>query len=205
MRYLRIFGENRISVLKEGQVKIKRRHVILPSLILIFLGLALSINSNLNEISANSNGNLREAAPDSDSWMYEIIEPDSSIDPNNIYTFECEIRVKRPEALTTVCADFGWAVWDLKWGKWDALGGYGEGIYRVNDCEPSCAEGTITATQVDVVLTDLTFDGTRYYFNTAKIRFKDKSYDEDVYEFVWDIASFYRESPDMRSPNIYED
>ena len=140
-----------------------------------------------------------------DSWMYEIIEPDSSIDPNNIYTFECEIRVKRPEALTTVCADFGWAVWDLKWGKWDALGGYGEGIYRVNDCEPSCAEGTITATPADVVLTDLTFDGTRYYFNTAKIRFKDKSYDEDVYEFVWDIASFYRESPDMRSPKIYED
>lgn len=175
----------------------------LPALAALII-FALYLNSSAPSPDQPVQREKQEANP-ADSWMYEIIEPDSSIDPNNIYTFECEIRVKRPEALTTVCADFGWAVWDLKWGKWDAFGGYGEGIYRVNDCEPSCAEGTITATPADVVLTDLTFDGTRYYFNTAKIRFKDKSYDEDVYEFVWDIASFYRESPDMRSPKIYED
>ena len=140
-----------------------------------------------------------------DEWMYQLVEPSSDIDPDLIYSFECEIRTKRPENLTTVCADFGWAVWDIKWGKWDAFGGYGEGTYSINDCEPSCAEGTRSERPATVLLTDLTFDGTRYYFNTAKIRYKGVEYPKDEYEFVWDIASFYREVPDMRSENIYED
>jgi hypothetical protein len=140
-----------------------------------------------------------------DAWMYKIVEPNSDIDPQNIYSFACEIRTKRPETLTTVCADFGSALWEIKWGKWDAFGGRGEGIYRENDCEPSCAEGTISSRPATVLLNDLTFDGTRYFFNTAKIRFKDVDYAKDEYEFIWDIASFYREVPDMRSENIYED
>ena len=140
-----------------------------------------------------------------DSWMYKKVEPNESINPKDIYAFECELRTKRPETLTTVCADYGWAVWDIKWGKWDAFGGYGEGIYRENDCEPNCAEGKISSRPATVLLTDLTFDGRRYFFNTAKIRFKEIDYAKDDFEFVWDIASFYREVPEMRSDNIYED
>ena len=86
----------------------------------------------------------------------------------------------------------------------DAFGGRGEGIYRENDCEPNCAEGTISSRPATVLLSDLTFDGTRYFFNTAKVRFKDVDYVRDEYEFIWDIASFYREVPEMRSKNIYE-
>lgn len=140
-----------------------------------------------------------------DAWMYEVIAPSEDIDPDSIYAFECELRTKRPEALTTVCADFGMALWDIKWGKWDAFGGYGEGTYSENDCEPSCVEGTISKRPATVFLTDLTYDGVRYYFNTAKIRLKGVKYSSNQYEFVWDIASFYREVPDMRSENIYED
>ena len=139
-----------------------------------------------------------------DAWMYKIVEPSSDIVPQNIYSFECELRTKRPETLTTVCADFGSALWEIKWSNWDAFGGRGEGIYRENDCEPSCAEGTISSRPATVLLSDLTFDGTRYFFNTAKVRFKDAEYAKDEYEFVWDIASFYREVPDMRSPRVLD-
>ena len=154
--------------------------------------------------AVEQNGATQEIDP-KDAWMYEIIEPSESIDPKKIYAFECELRTKRPATLTTVCADFGWAVWDIKWRKWDAFGGYGEGTYRENDCNPNCAEGTISSRPVTVKLSDLTFDGSRYYFNTASVRFKGVDYAKDEYEFLWDIASFYREVPDMRSDNIYED
>jgi hypothetical protein len=140
-----------------------------------------------------------------ESWMYEFIKPSASITPASIYAFECELRTKKPKALTTVCADFGQAVWEIKWNKWDAFGGQGFGIYRENDCNPSCAEGTITSRAADVLLSSLTFDGTRYYFNTANVRFKGEKYRQGQYEFVWDIASFYREVPEMRSEKIYED
>lgn len=157
-----------------------------------------------SDYEAVENLGSEEVIDPQDAWMYEIVEPTKEIDPQNIYSFECELRTKRPKTLTTVCADFGWAVWDIRWGKWDAFGGYGEGIYRENDCEPSCAEGTISSQPATVILSDLTFDGTRYFFNTAKVRFKDVDYVRDEYEFVWDIASFYREVPDMRSPRILE-
>ena len=138
-----------------------------------------------------------------DAWMYKFVEPSKGIKPKNIFAFECELRTKRPETLTTVCADFGKALWEIKWGKWNAFGGHGEGIYRENDCDPSCAEGTIRSRSAEVLLTDLTFDGVHYYFNTAKLKFKDKKYKEGEFEFVWDIASFYREVPGMRSDKIY--
>jgi hypothetical protein len=156
------------------------------------------------DYEAVEDGGADEEIDPRDAWMYKIVEPSNDIDSENIYSFECELRTKRPETLTTVCADFGWAVWDIKWGKWDAFGGYGEGIYRENDCEPSCAEGTISSRPATVKLSDLTFDGTRYFFNTANVRFKGVNYEKDAYEFVWDIASFYREVPDMRSPRVLD-
>lgn len=178
----------------------KARYLLVGILVTAIAGASISFLG-----SDKTQDSQSQVESKSDDWMYEFVEPNNSIDPQKIYTFQCEIRIDRPEALTTVCADFGFGVWDLKWGKWDAFGGYGEGIYRENDCNPNCAEGTISETPAQVVLTDLTFDGFRYFFNTAKVRFNDKEYLEDEYEFVWDIASFYREVPDMRSEKIYED
>lgn len=191
--------------------KLKARHFF-PGLATMIAVVAFLVVNQQDEVrigtadyEAVEEGSSEHEIDPQDAWMYKIVEPSSDIDPQNIYSFECELRTKRPENLTTVCADFGWAVWDIKWGKWDAFGGRGEGIYRENDCEPNCAEGTISSKPATVLLSDLTFDGTRYFFNTAKVRFKDVDYVKGEYEFIWDIASFYREVPDMRSENIYED
>ena len=191
--------------------KLKARYFFLGLATLIAVAAFLVVNQQdevrigTADYEAVEEGAAEQEIDPQDAWMHKIIEPSSDIDPQNIYSFECELRTKRPETLTTVCADFGSALWEIKWVKWDAFGGRGEGIYRENDCEPSCAEGTISSRPATVLLSDLTFDGTRYFFNTAKVRFKDVDYLRDEYEFIWDIASFYREVPDMRSENIYED
>ena len=191
--------------------KLKAKHFFPGLAVLIAVAAFLVVNQQdevrigTADYEAVEEGASEQEIDPQDAWMYTIVESSSDIDPQNIYSFACEIRTKRPETLTTVCADFGSALWEIKWGKWDAFGGRGEGNYRENDCEPSCAEGTISSRPATVLLNDLTFDGTRYFFNTAKIRFKDVDYAKDEYEFIWDIASFYREVPDMRSENIYED
>jgi hypothetical protein len=190
--------------------KLKARYLF-PGLAAMIAVVAFLVVNQRDEVrigtadyEAVENGSSEQEIDPQDAWMYKFIEPNSDIDPQNIYSFECELRTERPETLTTFCGDFGSAVWDIKWRKWDAFGGRGEGIYRENDCEPSCAEGTISSRPATVLLSDLTFDGTRYFFNTARVRFKNVDYVRDEYEFIWDIASFYREVPDMRSPRVLE-
>jgi hypothetical protein len=141
-----------------------------------------------------------EEVDPADAWMYDFVEPTSEIRSNQIYSFQCELMTKRPEAFTTACADFGRAVWDLKWTRWDAFGAEATGVYRENDCDPSCAEGSFTTRDVTVSMMDLTQKGEFYFFNTARIRYADVEYPVDEYEFVWDVADFYREDPNMRSP-----
>lgn len=58
------------------------------------------------------------------------------------------------------------AVTGITWSQWDSAEAVGYGYQRHNDCEPDCAEGTMTYSPVEIVLGGVTgnssADGGRY-------------------------------------------
>ena len=59
----------------------------------------------------------------------------------------------------------------MAWSSWGKRVARGEGTYRVNDCVPSCADGTITPTPASVVLTGRQKCGKRFVFRRVKVFF----------------------------------
>ena len=59
----------------------------------------------------------------------------------------------------------------MSWSKWGKKLAQGTGSYRVNDCLPSCAEGTITPTPANVVLTGRERCGRIFVFSRMKVYF----------------------------------
>ena len=133
---------------------------------------------------------VEENVPES-SWMTTFISPPAGVTSDQVYTFECELISQKPETLTTNCADFGEMVYDIKWSKWEIDGAIGEGIYSINECEPSCAEGTRSEKPVSVRLSGVTFDGEKYFLNTLVILMPGEDSDP-AYEISWELADFYR-------------
>ena len=170
---------------------------------------------------------LDEAVPESTyveerdypEWMDELIEPPADVDPKLVYTFVCELPTRDPDVFTTACADFGEMVHEITWDEWSVRGASGRGVYSVNDCEPSCAEGTRHETPVRVWLEDVTTDGKYYYLNTLKFvpeeafegsqAYRENSnfnlyvevvVDGVAYEgAVWDVVRDWKMNPHMRS------
>ena len=152
--------------------------------------------------------------------MLDYIDPPPGVDSEDVYVFDCETVDRKPESLTNSCADFGVAVWKIKWSRWSANTAEGSGIFRANNCEPSCAEGSFFEIPVNVYMSDLTTDGKSYFLNTATIIPKNREYldgassttksfnqyfvvtttvqGKEVQAAKWDIASFYREMPALR-------
>jgi hypothetical protein len=68
------------------------------------------------------------------------------------YAVDCyELRV-RPESITLTCADAGIFMDHLQWRRWGSTKAVGVGNYHENDCEPSCAYGTVREWKVTVTL-----------------------------------------------------
>ena len=118
-----------------------------------------------SEENRNSSNTLR--------WMDEFVEVPEDLDSENVYTFVCESTAKKPERVTTTCADFGEEVLDINWTEWGASGAKGIGIYSVNNCVPDCADGTRVTTPVYLWLNGTTTDGKNYYLNDLFIVPKD--------------------------------
>ena len=152
-------------------------------------------------------------------WMDQIVDPPAGVKPSDVYTFSCELVLRKPTAFSTTCADFGVAIFEIKWSMWSAEGARGNGVYSVNDCNPSCAEGTRHEVPVYLWLLDATTDGKNYFLNTLRI------VPREVYEgkvdeirssymnlggsvFVegkkftgtqWDVSHDWKEFPQLRS------
>lgn len=153
------------------------------------------------------------------AWMDEIIEKPAEVDPKQVYTFLCELPLRRPDVFTTACADFGEMVYEIKWDEWNVQGASGRGIYSVNDCDPDCATGKRHEVPVRVWLEDATSDGKNYFLNTLKIvpveafegtqayrqnrhfnLYTEVTLDGVVYEgAVWDVVRDWKMNPQMRS------
>lgn len=74
---------------------------------------------------------------------------------DQVWTYNCEMPVQRPEEILLTSADGGWMLNTITWSKWGIGGAEGMGIFREKLCEPSCAEGEIAEEKVMVRLSNL--------------------------------------------------
>ena len=72
-----------------------------------------------------------------------------------VFTWDCEYPEQKPEAITLTCGDGGQYIDEITWDVWGASGAQGTGVYHVNDCDPSCAEGNFLSAPVTIELSDL--------------------------------------------------
>ena len=70
----------------------------------------------------------------------------------HVYVYNCGIVDYKPQSMTPYCADAGAGVGNLEWNTWGANGATGTGLYGVNMCVPTCADGKWQFTDVDVKL-----------------------------------------------------
>lgn len=172
-----------INTLRNGNERAKAKYFFSGVLVGIFLMVATAFaidpylqvdytettnqEFGLNEDYEEFNKN------DYPAWMDQIVDPPAGIKPSDVYTFSCELVLRKPTAFSTTCADFGVAIFEVKWSMWSAEGARGRGIYSVNDCNPSCAEGTRHEIPVYLWLKNASTDGKFYFLNTLQIVPKD--------------------------------
>ncbi len=115
------------------------------------------------------------------------------VSPSQVYTWDCEIPVQKPDAITFTCADGNMFVEEIDWSRWGSKQATGTGRYSTNTCDPNCAEGTFISAPVNITLSNLTEFKKKYYLRTLEIQSKDgknlpkmqsSSYEWDVMEFV---------------------
>ena len=103
------------------------------------------------------------------------------INPENVFTAECGYIDQKPEAVTLTCADGGISVQDIKWDKWRASGASGTGVHTVNQCDPDCVTGKWIEAPVEVRLSRLMTDGSKFYLTS----FSAYSLDGKVLDMGW--------------------
>lgn len=157
---------------------------------IFIVGMIFAIQSLQSQNINNSNN--------TDVWLTNYIEPSKEVSPDLVYTFLCELITQKPETLTNTCADFGESVYMIKWKTWGVKGATGTGTYAINQCEPNCAQGKTREVPVKLRLDRVTSDGKRYLLNFLTI-ISDNATEPDGVYAIWDLSSFYREVPDMRS------
>lgn len=70
----------------------------------------------------------------------------------HVYVYNCGIIDYKPTSMTPYCADSGAGVGNLEWDSWGARGATGTGLYGVNLCIPTCAQGKWKFADVNVAL-----------------------------------------------------
>lgn len=172
----------------------------------------------IEDFGPHDDGGFDEESADYPTWMDKFVDPPAGVEPKDVYTFSCELVLRKPDIFTTACADFGVSIFDIQWSTWSAEGAKGTGVYSVNDCEPDCADGTRHEVPVYLWLSDASTDGRNYYLNT--LRFVPKDVYEGRVDFVkgdhiqlsnsvvvegkkltgaeWDVSDDWKSFPNMR-------
>jgi hypothetical protein len=78
---------------------------------------------------------------------------------------ECGKSAEEPREIVLACADFGIVARDLKWNDWGDAVTDATGTAAINDCFPSCAEGSVDDYPIRVILSAIQTcaDGQRRY------------------------------------------
>ena len=162
------------------------KNFVIPFFLLVVLS---GCNNSVDSTSAEQEVTTTNSANSSLEFT-EVADP-ASISPDEVFTFVCELVEQKPELVSTTCADLGEGVFDISWDTWSASGASGTGTYSVNDCEPSCADGTRLAAQVTVSLDRLVTDGERYYLVDFSYQGNEDFPAGYPKQATWDLAQFY--------------
>jgi hypothetical protein len=69
-----------------------------------------------------------------------------------VYVTNCGILDYKPVAMLKYCGDTSVGIDEITWLSWSAKGAAGEGIYQINDCEPSCDAGKLHYAEVQITV-----------------------------------------------------
>lgn len=115
-----------------------------------------------------------------------------AISPSQLYTWDCELPVHKPDAITLTCGDGGMYLDHIDWSRWDARKAQGSAIFNINECDPSCAEGKFLHTPVNISLTKIQEYKGKHFLRTLVIRTNDGKnlpmFGSDTYQ--WDVMEF---------------
>ena len=92
----------------------------------------------------------------------------------HVYVYNCGIVDYKPHSMTQFCADTGAGIGDIEWDTWGAKGARGTGLYGVNLCHPSCADGKWKFAEVDVSLSKMVVAAGKTILTRMDISSKDK-------------------------------
>ena len=110
---------------------------------------------------------------------------------DQVWTYNCELPVQRPEEIMLTCADGGWLVTDIRWQTWSSKQALGTGIYSQNMCDPSCAEGTRVDVPITIKLSELFDYKGRNVLKTLDIQaVGGRELPNGGTNMTWDIAEF---------------
>jgi hypothetical protein len=112
---------------------------------------------------------------------------------NNIWTYDCEIPVQRPESFLLTCGDGGWYVYDIKWQSWGEQEAKATAIFSENVCEPNCAEGYRVEAPVDLILSTMAKPGKKIYLTNLVMQAStEKTFENGDRSLRWDLGEFAR-------------
>jgi hypothetical protein len=84
------------------------------------------------------------------------------------YFNDCGYPEYKPDSLTQYCADASSGVLKIKWSSWTNSQAVGTGLYYVNLCNPSCADGKVVSVTAKVILNGAKVThGKRYLMNVT--------------------------------------
>jgi hypothetical protein len=147
----------------------------------VFLSAALAVSLFSGRPEADQSSTIRESA-----------SPIPSLNPEQVFTWNCEIPEHKPESILITCADGGIYVEKIKWSTWGQEGATGFGIFSENLCEPSCADGKRVTAPVNLALSNLTELNDKSYLRTLDITTSDgKDFPwGKAGSFQWDVMEF---------------
>ena len=126
------------------------------------------------------------------AWQLKGDEPNATkIAAGNIWTYDCEIPVQKPESFLLTCGDGGWYVHSIKWESWGADEAKATALFSENVCEPSCAEGYRVEAPVNLMLTASANQGRKIYLtNLVMEASTEKNFKNGDRILTWDLGEF---------------
>ena len=118
----------------------------------------------------------------------------SGFPASKVWTYNCEYEDQKPTELLEYCADGNGGIAKIKWRTWSSEGAEGTGVYFRNNCEPDCASGKFSYTDVVVYLDGQVKAKGRVHLTALSYQEIDKTGQvvDGGISGGWDVSEMYR-------------
>ena len=87
----------------------------------------------------------------------------------SVYVTNCGQLQYKSSKIIGACGDGGIGVTKIHWESWNKKHAEGKGLFFVNNCNPSCADGKIVESEVSVSLSKLAKEQNKNTYTQIKI------------------------------------